>query len=363
LIHVLLALQDITLYSKPTGKTITEKKAEFNSNTTTMVPRLSLILAAVLFSVGSAASSPADTKQYTLEINHSSRTFLVHCPKNLAAANPSLVIALHGGGTNGKAMEDFCGLSEASERYGFVVLYPNGSGRLKRLLTWNAGSCCAYAKDYSIDDVAFIRQLIDYMIRQYYVDPSRVYVTGISNGAMMAYRLAAEIPDKIAAIAPVAGTLTVAPAAVHAAMPVLHFHGTADQYVPFAGGRGPRSIAGDSYMAVEEAIKVWVRINQALPNPSVEELPALHGDGTSVVRYTYGTARDKQNIVLYKIIGGGHTWPGQPHRERLLGRTTTEISANDIMWEFFRTHVKRSLDKRQFEEQLQRPNVSMDGGG
>jgi polyhydroxybutyrate depolymerase len=204
-----------------------------------MTRRLFLTLAVIIFSACGAAHNYATTKQYTLEINHLSRTFLVHCPKNLAAANPPLVIALHGGGANGKSMERFCGLSEASERYGFIVVYPNGSGRLKRILTWNAGSCCAYARDQAIDDVAFINQLIDYMIRRYHIDPTRVYVTSISNGAMMAYRLAAEIPDQIAAIAPVAGTLTVDLRSIHTAMPILHFHGTDDRYVPLC--RGARS--------------------------------------------------------------------------------------------------------------------------
>ena len=311
----------------------------------TITKKLLLVWGIILFSACSAAHNYEDTKQYTLAVGSSSRTFLVHVPKNPAAANPPLVIALHGGGANGKKMERFCGLSETSDRYGFVVVYPNGSGRLKGFLTWNAGSCCGYAEKHAIDDVAFIRQLIAYMIEQYHVDPSRVYVTGISNGAMMAYRLAAEIPDQIAAIAPVAGTLTIDPGTTHVAMPIIHFHGTDDRFVPYAGGRGSRSVIRNSYMPVEETIKVWKRINQAAEIPGVEELPALHNDGTSVVRYTYRTGRDSQNIVLYKIIGGGHTWPGQPHARLLLGRTTTEISANDLMWEFFRSHVKEAADR------------------
>ncbi len=313
--------------------------------TMSMTQRLFLILGILLFSACSAAHNYADTKQYTLAIGPSSRTFLVHCPKNPAAPNPPLVIALHGGGTNGKTMERFSGLSEASERYGFVVVYPNGSGRLKMFLTWNAGSCCAYAQKHAIDDVSFIRGLIKYMIEQYHIDPTRVYCTGISNGAMMAYRLAAEMPDRIAAIAPVAGTLTIDPGSIHAPMPIIHFHGTDDRFVPFAGGRGSRSITRNSYMPVEETIRVWIRINQATTIPGAEELPALHNDGTRVIRYTYRTREDRQNIVLYKIIGGGHTWPGRPHARLLLGRTTTEISANDLMWEFFRMHVKGAAER------------------
>jgi len=315
------------------------------SKVMTPTQRLILVVATILFSACGAGHNYADTKQYTLAIGPSLRSFLVHVPKNLAAAHPPLVIALHGGGTNGKKMERFCGLSETSERYGFVVVYPNGSGRLKGFLTWNAGSCCGYAEKHNIDDVAFLRQLIQYMIRQYHIDPCRVYITGISNGAMMAYRLAAEIPDLITAIAPVAGTLTIDPGTIQVPMPIIHFHGTDDRFVPLEGGRGSRGVTRNSYMAVEEAIKVWVRINQASAIPGVEELPTLHNDGTRVTRYTYRMGRDSQNIVLYKIIGGGHTWPGQPHARLLLGRTTTEISANDLMWESFRTHVKGASDR------------------
>jgi polyhydroxybutyrate depolymerase len=311
----------------------------------TIPRRLFLVLSAILFLACSGGHTYADTRHYTLAIGPLSRSFLVHVPKNLAAASPPLVIALHGGGTNGETMERFSGLSEASERYGFIVVYPEGSGRLNRFLTWNAGSCCGYAEKHAIDDVAFISRLIAYMIGHYHVDPSRVYCTGISNGAMMAYRLAAEIPDQIAAIAPVAGVLTIDPGIIHEAMPIIHFHGTDDQYVPFEGGRGSRGVTRNSYMPVEETIKVWVRINQAMPIPKVEELPALHKDGTRVVRYTYRTKQDEQNIVLYKVIGGGHTWPGQPHARLLLGRTTTEISANDLMWEFFRGHAKGVSDR------------------
>jgi polyhydroxybutyrate depolymerase len=313
----------------------------------TITKKLLLVWGIILFSACSAAHNYEDTKQYTLAIGSSSRTFLVHVPKNQAAANPPLVIALHGGGANGKKMERFCGLSETSDRYGFVVVYPNGSGRLKGFLTWNAGSCCGYAEKHAIDDVAFLRQLIQYMIRQYHIDPSRVYITGISNGAMMAYRLAAEIPDLIAAIAPVAGTLTIDPRIIQEAMPIIHFHGTDDRFVPFEGGRGSRGITRNSYMAVEEAIKVWMRVNQASAIPSAKELSALHHDGTRVTRYTYRMGRDDQNIVLYKIIGGGHTWPGQPHYRLLLGRTTTEISANDLMWGFFQLHVKGPADRQR----------------
>lgn len=106
-----------------------------------IIHKLFLLFAVVLLALGSAAHSPADTEQYHLYIGPSSRTFLVHIPKKLTHSQRApLVIALHGGGTNGKWMEDFSGLSGAAEQYGFVVVYPNGSGRFRQVLTWNAGN-------------------------------------------------------------------------------------------------------------------------------------------------------------------------------------------------------------------------------
>jgi len=301
------------------------------------------VLIILLFTAGSMAKARADTKEYTLDVDHASRTFLIHVPKNIThGQSVPLVIALHGGGTSGKAMERFSGLSESAEKYGFVVAYPNGTGRLKRILTWNSGNCCGYAQNQNTDDVAFIRKMILSMVKHSHIDPSRVYATGISNGAMMAYRLAAELPDEIAAIAAVSGTLDVDPNLVRAPIPILHFHGTDDQYVPFEGGHGKRSMEKNLHTSVADTIKVWVRINGADPTPRVEELPKRYDDGTHVIRYTYRTNRDDKNIILYKIIGGGHTWPGKPHLKLILGRTTTEISANDIMWEFFSAHPKKS---------------------
>ena len=306
-----------------------------------IVNRLFLLLVTILFVVGGTTSALAETKEYSLDVGQLSRTFLVHIPERLTPGRLApLVIALHGGGGNGKWMEKFSGLSETSEKDGFIVVYPNGSGRLKRAFTWNSGSCCGYAQEYKIDDVTFIRKLIDHMIRQFKADPSRVYITGMSNGAMMAYRLAAEIPGKIAAIAAVAGALNVKPDSVRLPVPILHFHGTDDEFAPFEGGHGLKGLTKMEHVPVMGTIEGWVRINQANPTPTVEELPDRDKDGTHVTRYTYRAKQDFRNIVLYKITGGGHTWPGQSHREPILGRTTSQISANEIMWEFFSAHAR-----------------------
>jgi polyhydroxybutyrate depolymerase len=305
-----------------------------------------ILLAFAFMTAAAFSPAQADTREYTLNVEHVSRTFLVHVPRKVA--HPvSLVVALHGGSTNGAAMENFSGLSESSEAYGFIVVYPNGSGRLKKLLTWNGGDCCGYAQVHDINDTAFLRDLIDYMIRKYKVDASRVYVAGVSNGAIMAYRLAAEIPDKIAAIAAVAGTLGVDAGSVQKPVPILHFHGTEDQYIPFEGGQGRRNLEKIRHRPVMETMKLWVNINDAVDTPLEEEIPDRFEDGTRIVRYTWKAQHEKNNVVLYKIIGGGHTWPGRPHMKLLLGTTTREISANDIMWKFFADHVKPSGKDRK----------------
>lgn len=292
------------------------------------------IMAAAFFS-----PAHADTREYALNVEKSKRTFLVHVPRKIA--HPvSLVVALHGGGTNGAAMESLSGLSGTADANGFIVVYPNGSGRLKKILTWNGGDCCGYAQVHDINDTAFFQDLIDHMIRQYQVDPCRVYIAGISNGAVMAYRLAAEMPERIAAIAVVSGTLGLDTVTIRKPVPILHFHGTEDQYIPFEGGHGKRSLENTQHRPVMETIRLWVNINDTVATPLEEEIPDRFEDGTRIVRYTWKAKHDKDNIVLYKIIGGGHTWPGRPHMKLLFGSTTRELSANEIMWRFFSNHVK-----------------------
>src|SRR4029077_11358983 len=108
------------------------------------------------------------------------------------------VLAFHGGGSNAEQMVHFCGMNEKADQADFIVVYPNGSGRLDRALTWNGGNCCGYAMLNNVDDVSFVRALLSDLERVVAIDPKRVYATGISNGGIMAYRLASELSDRIA---------------------------------------------------------------------------------------------------------------------------------------------------------------------
>src|SRR5712691_11431037 len=162
----------------------------------------------------------------SLEVDMRTRTFLVHVPSSYDGKKPfPVVLAFHGGGSNAEQMVRFCGLNETADKHGFIVVYPNGTGRLEKLLTWNGGNCCGYAMRNRIDDVAFTKALLDDLAKVVKVDTKRVYATGMSNGAIMAYRLASELSDRIAAIAPVGGPMGKEKCAPKRPVPVIHFHG------------------------------------------------------------------------------------------------------------------------------------------
>ncbi len=142
----------------------------------------------------------------SLQVGGRERSYLVHIPAKYGGKQPSPVVLIsHGAGTNAPMMVRFCGLNKKADEAGFVAVYPNGTGTAGLFLTWNAGNCCGYAMQNKVDDVAFTRALLDDLAEVANVDPKRVYATGMSNGAIMCYRLALQLSDRIAAIAPVAG--------------------------------------------------------------------------------------------------------------------------------------------------------------
>ena len=179
----------------------------------------------------------------TLKVGGQNRSYLVHVPAKYDGKTPvPVVLALHGAAMNGPMMAVFCGLNPKADAAGFIAVYPSGTGA-GPLLLWNAGG---FADKDRPDDVAFIRALLDDLGSVAKVDPKRVYATGMSNGGMMCYRLAAELSDRIAAVAPVAGTMAIAKASPKRPVPVMHFHGTADALIPFDGPRKTRANSSPS---------------------------------------------------------------------------------------------------------------------
>jgi polyhydroxybutyrate depolymerase len=274
----------------------------------------------------------------SLTVNGLKRSYFVHVPPKLDPNRPAaIVLALHGATMNAPMMAWFTGLNEKADEAGFVVVYPNGTGSGSSF-TWNAGNCCGHAVKTGVDDVAFGRALLDDLPAVVSVDRNRIFATGMSNGAMMAYRLGAELADRLAAIAPVAGAMATENCNPSRPVSVLHFHGTEDEFAPFAGGPGPRSQYKTDHRSVEETIRLWVQANACSETPAIEEIPDRAGDGTTITRKTYGGGSDGTEVVLVIVHGGGHTWPGQRGRSMVLGRATMNISANDLIWEFVAKH-------------------------
>jgi len=273
----------------------------------------------------------------TLTVDGRKRSYLVHVPKTYDPKRPTpVVLIFHGAGTNAKIMVRLCGMNKKSDEAGFLAVYPNGTGA-GFLLTFNSGGLPERVADRWPDDVKYVDKLLDDLQTVANVDKKRVYATGLSNGGMMCYRLAAELSQRIAAVAAVAGTLSVDKPPPKRPVPVLHFHGTADRIVPYTG---PKNGAEKflAFKSVAETVRIWTGWNRCRHKPQVTKLENKADDGTTVLRKRYPPKKGGGEVVLYVIQGGGHTWPGQRPRLPFLGKSSNDISANDLIWEFFQRH-------------------------
>jgi polyhydroxybutyrate depolymerase len=266
------------------------------------------------------------------------RSFRVHIPPQYTSATAApVVLVFHGAGMSAGMMEHFCALSRKADQEGFIAVYPSGTGAGRVMMSWNAGGLRGPLAKGRPDDVEFVGALLDRLAQSVRVNPKRVYATGFSNGGMMCYKLAADLSDRIAAIAPVAAAMTFHDPRPTRPVSVIHFHGLADTVVPFRGPdvHTPTIIR---YLSVDETIRAWVRVNRCAERTTEESLPDRADDGTRVARRVFGGGLDGAEVVLYVIQGGGHAWPGPRSPFFLSGRSTLDISANDEMWEFFKRH-------------------------
>ena len=279
----------------------------------------------------------------TITVGSLQRRYRVNVPKKYDAAHPTpVIVVFHGGGGNPASMVRLTGLNTKSEEAGFIVVYPYGSGLdPERGLTFNGGGCCGYAVQRKIDDVGFTRALLDDLAKVTNVDTDRVFATGLSNGGIISHHVASELSDRIAAIAPVGGPLMMEACRPTHPVSVMHFHGTTDEFAPFKGGFGKGGAGGKGvtdFKSVEHTIQKWVKANGCKAEPEVSALPDKADDGMKVTRKTWGGGRENSEVVLIEIEGGGHTWPGMDPPVAMLGKSTKDISANDLMWEFFQAH-------------------------
>lgn len=260
---------------------------------------------------------------YTLQHGGAEREYLLHVPAGYDGSKAvPLILNFHGYTSNMTQQQVFSGMNETSDANGFVVAYPNGLANPGgSLQSWNAGACCAFG-DTDRDDLGFVDAVLADIAAKVCVDQKRTYATGMSNGGYLSHLLACKRADRFAAIAPVAGVLGIPSAECTPSrpMPVMHFHGTEDTLVPYNGG-------GLANISVPQTIADWAARDECTGTPSETfKNGAAHCETTP-------SCGGGVEVVLCTIDGMGHCWPGQSFCP--FGNASTDIRANDAMWEFF----------------------------
>jgi len=257
------------------------------------------------------------------------RDYRLYVPRAYTGAQPvPLLLNLHGYGSNNVEQEQYGDFRAIADTANFLVLHPNGTVDAAGNRFWNnfvpPGSG-------GPDDVAFLAALIDSVSARYRVQPSRVYSTGMSNGGFMSYDLACQLSPRIAAIASVTGSMIASrldACAPVRPVPVLQIHGTADGLVPYLGN--------GVFLPIPTVINSWVQRNGCNPTPIITPVPDINTtDGSTAERQLYTGGRNGSVVELYRIIGGGHTWPGAPINT---GVTNRDINASREIWRFLRPY-------------------------
>lgn len=287
-----------------------------------------LALLAIIAIVAAVVFTQLDKTNGSIQSSGKRRTYLLHVPANLDLSKPApLVISLHGFAEWPAHQMQISGWNGLADEKGFIVVYPSGTGFPKR---WKAGG----QPDSAVDkwqDVIFISDLIDELQKQYNIDPARIYANGLSNGGGMAHLLGCQLSERIAAVGSVAGAFVfpLEDCQPIRPVPMIAFHGTADPIVPYLGGPSQNFI----FPSIPQWTAARAQLNGC--NAAPIQLPA--SGEVSGVRYS--GCEQEADVVFYSIQGGGHSWPGgEPLPEWIVGRTTQDIQATKIMWEFFQKY-------------------------
>lgn len=275
-----------------------------------------------------AQTKTSGEENRTLGVAGVRRSYLLYRPPQRGPSGLPLVVVLHGGSGTAAGIARHTGFTKLARAEGFAVVYPQGIGR-----RWNDGR----GIHVTYDDVGFVRALLDTLQRELGVDSRRIYVAGISNGAVFAHRLACDLPGTFAAIAAVAGAFPARLAsACTRAMPVavLAMQGTADPLMPYQGSADPGRRG--AVLSAERSAAFWAQVDGCTTPPADVRLPKRSStDGTRIEQVTYSGCRNGHPVTLYRIRGGGHTWPGGPAAGTSVGRVSREIDATTAIWRFF----------------------------
>lgn len=258
----------------------------------------------------------AGDHRFTIQHGGLPRTYRVHVPKHYDASEPApLLVALHGGGVDRPADDGLDGLARESEAHGFIAVFPDAYAPAAkgRKASWNAGNCCGDAREQKVDDVGFIQQVVANVFRQVSIDRGRIYAAGMSDGGMMAYRLACDAPGLFKGVASVGGADSTIACTPDKPISVVHFHAANDPHVPFKSA--PATTAK------------WAALNGCSAKPR----RILEKDGAYCEVHSY--CRGLAEVQLCVTDTGGHSWPGAKARPGAPAPSQA-IMASRVMWEF-----------------------------
>ncbi len=301
---------------------------------------LAVVAGAIALVAQDSRDLVGDRGERTMTHGGRQRTYVVH---DFGRGGPApVVFVLHGGGGNAANAVNMTGFDPVAAREGLVAVYPEGTARQARgrFLTWNAGHCCAAAMDGNVDDVGFIAAIIDTLVSSGHADASRIYVTGMSNGAMMSHRLGRELSTKLAAIAPVVGAVFGDEPPPLASIPAFIVVGADDQIVPPAGGPlqlrallGGRTAADRDVAPAIAQATYWARHN------GCGEPVRTHAPASNTAEWK--GCSSGAPVIFHSVAGNGHAWPGGEPGRAGAARPTQAFDATEAMWAFFKAQAPR----------------------
>jgi polyhydroxybutyrate depolymerase len=305
--------------------------------------KLFYLLSAFLGS--SAFVDHTQAKEYAITHNQDKRSFLLRKPialigKKLTTIKTPTIIVLHGGSGNGIQAEKVTNFTRKALPKGFMVVYPNGSERFSRIRTgrtWNANHCCGYAMQRNIDDIGFINTLIDNLIQNHNADPSRIYVTGMSNGAMLTHLVGIHLSDRIAAIAPLIGGMFGDETPPSMTMPALIINGAKDDVIRLEGGTlglrmYSRGYDRTPFMPSLYQAQFWAHTNRCDPDYTTRNFR-----NGALTAFAYDCP-SQANVVYYVVNDGAHSWPGGNKSRRGGDEPSNAIDATRVIIDFFSKH-------------------------
>jgi polyhydroxybutyrate depolymerase len=294
-----------------------------------------------------ACQSEAEDVRKTLRYGGTERSYYVHLPPGFDQKKSlPLLILLHGGGGGAQQALKNYPLAPVADREGFLLVAPNGSGPFPRrelLRTWNVGWGFGYAQQNHTDDVGFLRALIGQLKNDYTIDSKRVYLTGLSNGAILCHYAGAANSDLLAGIAPVVGCagggetadLTYPTAPTHP-LNVIMFNGELDQHVPLQGGKQKLHTEKQAryVCSARQSAEFWVKSNGCNSEPKIEQL-----SDQKATRYTWSGGKQNTRVVLWVLHNQGHAWPGGTAPRAVADQPTTLVKAHEELWKFWSPHA------------------------